>query len=153
MTRPLLSPGGKRKAEREERDCQTLARAVKRAEDERKAKEEQGKQDAERARRKKEEKEQKKWEEQERQKKEKEERERKEREEREKQARMADPVAAHKAAMKQAKDDAVAAEKNQLTQLKLTNPSLFDTELKFKYPNVGSFLGNVSRKSLICVHR
>ena len=63
MTTPLLSPGGKIKAEKEERDCWTLARAVKKAEDKRKAKEEQGKQDAKRARRKKEEKEQKKQEE------------------------------------------------------------------------------------------
>ena len=70
----------KKKAEREERDCWTLARAVKRAEDKRKAKEEQGKQDAERAKRGNEEKERKKREEQERQKKEKEEREQKERE-------------------------------------------------------------------------
>ena len=50
MTTPLLSPGGKRKAEKEERDCQTLAGAVKKAEDKRKAKEEQGKRDAKRAR-------------------------------------------------------------------------------------------------------
>ena len=44
---------------------------------------------------------------------------------------MVDPVAAYKAAMKQAKDDAIAAEKNQLTQFELTNPCLFDTKLKF----------------------
>ena len=50
MTRPLLSPGGKRKAAKEERDCQTLAQAKKKAEDKRKAKEEQGKRDAKRAR-------------------------------------------------------------------------------------------------------
>ena len=44
---------------------------------------------------------------------------------------MADPKAAHKAAMKKAKTDLIAAEKARLTQLKLTNPSLFDTKLKF----------------------
>ena len=69
MTRPLLSPGGKRKVEKEERDCQTLAQAVRKAEDKRKAKEEQGKRDTEHAKREKEEKERKKQEEQERQKK------------------------------------------------------------------------------------
>ena len=37
MTTPLLSPGGKRKAEKEERDRPTLAQAVKKAEDKRKA--------------------------------------------------------------------------------------------------------------------
>ena len=103
MTTPLLSPGGKRKAAKEERDHQTLARAVKRAEDERKAKEEQGKRDAERARKEKEEKERKKREEQEKQKKEKEERERKEYKNREKLARMADPDAQHRVGMKKPK--------------------------------------------------
>ena len=49
MTTPLLSPGGKRRAEKEERNCRKEARAVKRAEDDRKGKEEQGRQDAERA--------------------------------------------------------------------------------------------------------
>ena len=49
MTTPLLSPGGKRRAEREERDRQKETRTIKRAEDKRKAKEEQGRQDAERA--------------------------------------------------------------------------------------------------------
>ena len=39
--------------------------------------------------------------------------------------------AAHKAAIKQAKDDLIAAEKAQLTQSELTNLCLFDTELKF----------------------
>ena len=33
--------------------------------------------------------------------------------------------------MKKAKDDALAVEKTRLTNLKLTNPCLFDTELKF----------------------
>ena len=125
MTLPLLSPGGKRKMEKEERDCRTLAQAVKKAEDKRKAKEEQGKQDAERARRKKE---------QEKQKKEKEEKEQKERENQEKAAKMVDgddSEAAHKTAMKKAKDDLVAAEKARLTQLELTNPCLFDNKLKF----------------------
>ena len=128
MAKPLLSPGGKRKAAKEERDHRTLARAVKRAEDKRKAKEEQGKRDAERARKEKEEKERKKREEQEKQKKEKEEKERKERE---KLARMADPKAAHRAAVKKAKDDALALEKMRITNLELTNPCLFDVELKF----------------------
>lgn len=44
---------------------------------------------------------------------------------------MADPKVAHKAAMKKAKDDAVAAEKDQLIKFKLTNPCLFDDKLKF----------------------
>ena len=44
---------------------------------------------------------------------------------------MADPEAAHKATMKAVKDDLIAKEKERLTQLKLTNPSLFDTKLKF----------------------
>ena len=48
MTRPLLSPGGKRKAEKEERDCRTSAQAVKLAEGKRKAKEEQGRRDTKR---------------------------------------------------------------------------------------------------------
>ena len=44
---------------------------------------------------------------------------------------MVDPKAAHKVAMKAVKDDLISAEKEQLTQLELTNPCLFDTELKF----------------------
>ena len=131
MTTPLLSPGGKRRAEKEERNRQKEARAVKRAEDDRKAKEEQGRRDAERAKKEKEEKERKKREEQEKQRKEKEEKEQKERENQEKLARMTDPDAQHRAAMKKAKSDAAALEKTRLTNLKLTNPCLFDTKLKF----------------------
>ena len=41
------------------------------------------------------------------------------------------PEAAHKVAMKKAKDDLIASEKARLTQLKLTNSCLFDEELKF----------------------
>ena len=104
---------------------------MKRAEDDRKAKEEQGKQNAERAKKEKEEREQKKQEEQEKQRKEKEEKEQKERKNQKKLARMTDPNAQHKAAMKKAKDDAIALEKTRLTNLELTNPCLFDTELKF----------------------
>ena len=44
---------------------------------------------------------------------------------------MTDPNAQHRAAMKKAKDDAAALEKTRLTNLELTNPCLFDTELKF----------------------
>ena len=105
-----------------------MARAVKRAEDKRKAKEKQEKRDAECARKEKEERERKKREEQEKQKKEKEEKECKEQE---KLARMADPNAAHRAAMKKAEDDALALEKTRITNLELTNPCLFDTKLKF----------------------
>ena len=104
---------------------------MKRAEDDRKAKEEQGRRDAERAKKEKEEKERKKREEQEKQRKEKEEKEQKERKNQEKLARMTDPDAQHRAAMKKAKDDAIALEKTRLTNLELTNPCLFDTELKF----------------------
>ena len=44
---------------------------------------------------------------------------------------MTDPNAQHRAAMKKAKDDALALEKTQITNLKLTNPCLFDVKLKF----------------------
>ena len=44
---------------------------------------------------------------------------------------MADPDKAHKVAMKAAKDDLIAKEKERPTQLELTNPSLFYTKLKF----------------------
>ena len=46
-------------------------------------------------------------------------------------ARMTDPNAAHRAAIKKAKDDAAAAEKTSLENLELTNPCLFDKELKY----------------------
>jgi len=131
MATPLLSPGGKRRAEREERDRQKEVRAAKRVEDKRKAKEEQGRRDAERARKEKQEKEQKKQEEQEKQRKEKEEKERKERKNQEKLARMTDADAQHRAAIKKAKSEAAALEKTRLANLELTNPCLFDTELKF----------------------
>ena len=133
MTRPLLSPAGKRKAEREERDRRALERAAKKVEDERKREEEQGRRDAERAKKEKLEKERKKREEQEKRKKEKE-----ERENREifvtcvKQLeRMTDADAAHKAACKKAEEDAAAAEKTRLQTLQRTNPCLFDKELKY----------------------
>ena len=42
-----------------------------------------------------------------------------------------DPEAAHKAAVKAAEDELRKKEKERLTELKLTNPSLFDDELKF----------------------
>ena len=62
---------------------------------------------------------------------------------------MADPEAAHKAAMKVAKDDLIAREKEQLTQLELTNPSLFDTELKFVITKL--LYSNIYEKNnLIC---
>ena len=44
---------------------------------------------------------------------------------------MTDPDAQHRAAMKKAEADAAALEKTRLTNLELTNPCLFDTELKF----------------------
>ena len=44
---------------------------------------------------------------------------------------MTDPDAQHRAAMKKAKDNAAKLEKTCLTNLELTNPCLFDTELKF----------------------
>ena len=128
MTTPLLSPGGKRRAEREERNCRKEARAKKRAEDKRKAKEEQGRRDTERARKEKQEKEQKKQEEQEKQRKEK---EQKERENRERLARMTTPEEQHRAAMKKAESDAAALEKARLANLELTNPCLFDKKLKY----------------------
>ena len=130
MTTPLLSPGGKRKAEREARDCWKEARATKKIEDERKEKEEQGRQDAERAKKEKAEREQKKQEEQEKQRKEEEEKKQKERENREKLARMTNAEAQH-TAMKQAKEGAAKLEKARLATLKTTNPCLFDKELKF----------------------
>ena len=132
MTTWLLSPGGKRRAEREERDRRKEARAAKKIKDKRKAKEEKGKRDAERARKEKAKREQKRQEEQEKQKKEEEEK-RKEREDREKSLRMTDGngKAQHKAAMKQAKEDATKSEVARLRNLKTTNPCLFDKELKF----------------------
>ena len=44
---------------------------------------------------------------------------------------MTDGEAQHTAVMKKAKEDAAALEKTRLANLKLTNPCLFDTELKF----------------------
>ena len=132
MTRPLLSPAGKRKAEREERDRQALERAAKKVEDERKAKEEQGKQDAERAKKEKQVKERKKQEEREKQKKDKEEKERELAKTLETvYTKMTDTEAAHRAACKKAKEDAAAAEKTRLQTLQRTNPCLFDKELKY----------------------
>ena len=43
---------------------------------------------------------------------------------------MTDPVAAHKAAVKKAKTNLIAAEEKCLAELERTNPSYFDTELK-----------------------
>ena len=60
---------------------------------------------------------------------------------------MADPEAAHKAAMKASEDDLIAKEKARLTQLKLTNPSLFDNKLKFV---VTKLLYSISMRRTIC---
>ena len=116
MATPLLSPGGKRKAEREARDKRKLERAKRKAKAERKEKEEQRKRDAKRTRREKEERERKK---------------RKEQENQRKQATMTDPVVAHQEVVKKAKIDLIAAEEKCLAELQRTNPSYFDAELKF----------------------
>ena len=131
MTTPLLSPGAKRRAENEERAHRKEARAARKVKDEKREREEQGKRDAERAKKEKEEREKKKQEEQEKRTREEQERKQRERENQEKLARMTDPNAQHRVVMKKAKDNALALEKTRLTNLKLTNPCLFDTKLKF----------------------
>ena len=116
MPTQLLSPGGKRKAEREARDRRKLERAKKKAKAERKEKEEKGSRDTKRPRRQKEERGQEKCEEQDRQRRE---------------AAMADPVITHQEAAKKAKTDLIAAKEKCLAELQHTNPSYFDMELKF----------------------
>ena len=136
MTTPLLSPGGKRKAAKEERNRRTLARAAKKVEDERKAREEQGKQDAERARKEQQGKERKKQEEREKQRKDKEEKERESRVNLAKKlesvyTKMTTPEEQHRAARKKAEEDAAAAEITRLQDLEISNPCLFDKQLKY----------------------